>query len=233
MSKPVFKPLLDNQESKDIPKQQEQVKPQPDDLFATDRREYLGHYHDFIGVYNKILPPEFCKMVIEGFDTYQRNNATWQEATQFPQANAGRMDWAMDLAQMAQYTVGFASRDLNDVLIKCLDEYIFTYGHLNTCSFYTPVQKVQKTPAGGGYHVWHDENSSASDSTRKIVWMFYLNDNYGGGETEFLYYKKRIQPEAGTLLIWPAGLTHCHRGGLVTDGTKYVITGWFYIMPQT
>ena len=45
-----------------------------------------------------------------------------------------------------------------------------------------------------------------------------LNDDYEGGETEYLYYKKRIQPERGKLLIWPAGMTHCHRGGLVLKG---------------
>lgn len=66
-------------------------------------------------------------------------------------------------------------------------------------------------------------------SARVAVWMFYLNDDFEGGETEFLYYKKRINPSKGTLLIWPAGLTHCHRGGLVLSGTKYVITGWFYV----
>ena len=59
--------------------------------------------------------------------------------------------------------------------------------------------------------------------------MIYLNDDYEGGETEYLYYKKRIQPERGKLLIWPAGITHCHRGGLVLKGNKYVATGWFYL----
>ena len=85
------------------------------------------------------------------------------------------------------------------------------------------------TPAGGGYHVWHDENSGLQHSNRCLVWMIYLNDDFGGGETEFLYYKKRIKAEKGKLLIWPAGMTHAHRGGLVLEKTKYIITGWFYL----
>ena len=24
-------------------------------------------------------------------------------------------------------------------------------------------------------------------------------------------------------------MTHCHRGGLVLSGTKYIATGWFYL----
>ena len=58
--------------------------------------------------------------------------------------------------------------------------------------------------------------------------MLYLNDDYQGGETEFLYYKKRVQPERGKLLIWPAGYTHAHRGNMVLEGMKYVVTGWFH-----
>lgn len=124
-------------------------------------------------------------------------------------------------------------RELNSVLIQCLEEYIDVYGHLKTSTFYTPTQKVQKTPAGGGYHVWHDENTDGgAQSSRKMVWMVYLNDDFEGGETEFLYYKRRIQPKTGTLLIWPAGLTHAHRGGLVLTNCKYVVTGWFYVSPR-
>ena len=74
-----------------------------------------------------------------------------------------------------------------------------------------------------------DENSGLEHSNRCLVWMIYLNDDYEGGETEYLYYKKRIKPEKGKLLIWPAGMTHCHRGGLVLSGTKYIATGWFYL----
>ena len=59
--------------------------------------------------------------------------------------------------------------------------------------------------------------------------MVYLNDDFKGGETEFLYYKRREQPEKGKLLLWPAGYTHTHRGGMVLEGNKYVITGWYYL----
>jgi len=81
-----------------------------------------------------------------------------------------------------------------------------------------------------GFKLWHTEHGNLDNTSRRVlVWMIYLNDDYQGGETEFLYYKKRIQPEKGKLLIWPAGMTHCHRGGLVLSGTKYIATGWFYL----
>jgi len=56
--------------------------------------------------------------------------------------------------------------------------------------------------------------------------MLYLNDNFEGGETEFIYQKDRIKPRKNRLLIWPAAYTHVHRGNPPINGDKYIITGW-------
>ena len=191
--------------------------------------ELKGRYSDFIGEYSCSLSTEFCNEIIKTFDYYQDVDAVYCEDDQFENSNAGRFDWALDLYNMSPSMNGNPAQHLNEVLFDCLEEYTKVFGHLKTVPFYSLTQKVQKTPAGGGYHVWHDENSGLNHCARCLVWMFYLNDDYEGGETEFLYYKRRVQPERGKLLIWPAGMTHAHRGGLVLEGTKYVVTGWFYL----
>ena len=57
--------------------------------------------------------------------------------------------------------------------------------------------------------------------------MLYLNDiPEGEGETEFLWQGLRVQPKAGTMLIWPAFYTHTHRGNAVYSCSKYIATGW-------
>ena len=189
-----------------------------------------GTYQDFIGVYENMIPDDFCDEIIEQFDYHQTvNSMVYCEDEQFENSNAGRFDWAMDLSHMTPRMNRMADRDLNQYLIEGIDEYTHIFGHMKQVPLYTTTQKVQKTPAGGGYHVWHDENSGVAHETRSAVWMVYLNDDFEGGETEFLYYKRRIQPKKGTLLIWPAGLTHAHRGGLVLSGNKYVVTGWFHV----
>lgn len=189
-----------------------------------------GTYQDFIGVYDGMIPDDFCDEIVEQFDYHQNvNSMVYCEDEQFENSNAGRFDWAIDLSHMTPRMNGMPDRDLNQYLIAGINEYTHVFGHMKQVPLYTTTQKVQKTPAGGGYHVWHDENSGVAHSTRAAVWMVYLNDNFEGGETEFLYYKRRIQPKKGTLLIWPAGLTHAHRGGLVLSGNKYVVTGWFNV----
>ena len=191
--------------------------------------ELKGRYSDFIGEYSCAYSTEYCNEIIRGFDYYQDIDAVYCEDDQFVNSNAGRFDWALDLHDMSPSMNGPVSQQMNEVLFECLEEYTQVFGHLKTVPFYSLAQKIQKTPAGGGYHVWNDENSSIQEARRSLVWMVYLNDDYEGGETEYLYYKKRIQPERGKLLIWPAGMTHCHRGGLVLKGDKYVATGWFYL----
>lgn len=86
--------------------------------------------------------------------------------------------------------------------------------------------KIQKTKIGGGYHVWHYESGNREVSNRLLTWILYLNDVHEGGETEFLYQHKRVKPEQGTLVIWPAAFTHTHRGNPPLSNEKYIVTGW-------
>ena len=103
--------------------------------------------------------------------------------------------------------------------------------NLKNCHIFNPGLKLQKTIPGGGFHGWHCENGYFTNDLNKdrfLAWMVYLNDDYEGGETEFNYLSKRIKPKKGTLLMWPTGFTHTHRGGMVVSGNKYILTGWIY-----
>jgi hypothetical protein len=89
--------------------------------------------------------------------------------------------------------------------------------------FYT---KLQKTEVGQGYHTWHCETGDRATSTRLMSFILYLNDVNDGGETEFLYYPRRIKPQTGKLILFPGGFTHTHRGNPPLADTKYILTGW-------
>jgi hypothetical protein len=107
------------------------------------------------------------------------------------------------------------------------EEYADTYSSLRQYPKHEMLQiKIQKTMPTEGYHVWHSENAGLSHSNRILAWMIYLNDVKEGGETEFLYQSMRVTPKQGTLVIWPAGFTHLHRGNPPLNGEKYIMTGW-------
>lgn len=96
------------------------------------------------------------------------------------------------------------------------------YFHLN-CKF-------QRTRPGEGFHEWHYENIGDTPF-RKLVTMLYLNSVDAGGETEFLYLHRRIEPRQGRLVIFPAGFTHTHRGNPPLSGDKYILTSWLEEYP--
>ena len=96
--------------------------------------------------------------------------------------------------------------------------------------FLLGLLKFKKLKSGG----WHCENGQFLYRDRVLAWMVYLNTvpSQNGGGTDFLHQKLTLQPEAGTIVLWPASYTHVHRGGFLTGNVdKYIATGWFIREP--
>jgi len=112
--------------------------------------------------------------------------------------------------------------------IANLVKYMFRLGDIN----------AQKYDVGeGGYPYWHSEIYPQQNSTealhRNLLFMFYLNDVDEGGETEFFYQDLKIKPQAGTMVIAPAGFTHTHRGNVPISNDKYILTSWVLFNPAS
>lgn len=95
------------------------------------------------------------------------------------------------------------------------------------------VYKMQKTYAGGGFCQWHYEQGRETGTVERYgVWMLYLNTVEDGGRTDFPVQNVSLNPDQGTLVIWPAAYTHPHRGAPDLRQTKYIVTGWFEHLPR-
>ena len=123
------------------------------------------------------------------------------------------------------------AQDWNHIVMSCLHHYTEQYEILKNTPFEYKYSKLQKTRPTQGYHTWHHD-ACAPDTYRKMVVIIYLNDGYGGGETEFLYQSLRIEPKMGKVIIFPAGWTHTHRGNPPLHGNKYILNGWIEEFPQ-
>jgi len=81
-----------------------------------------------------------------------------------------------------------------------------------------------------GYYAWHTDWGPMPEwIQRQIAVQFYLNDVKEGGETEFYFQKLKIKPKKGTLVIWPVGYTHTHRGLPPISNDKYIISTWLKV----
>lgn len=89
----------------------------------------------------------------------------------------------------------------------------------------------------GGYHHYHSEiyPSMYEDDClalhRVLLFMYYLNDVREGGETEFYYQQRKLQPTKGQLVFAPAGFTHTHKGHVPLSNDKYILTSWVLFKP--
>jgi hypothetical protein len=90
------------------------------------------------------------------------------------------------------------------------------------------IQRYKK--GKGGYPHWHSEQYPQADGYealhRVVLYMYYLNDVDEGGETEFYYQAKKINPSKGTMVVAPASFTHSHRGNTPISDDKYIATSW-------
>lgn len=184
-------------------------------------------YDHFIGIYANAVSRENCERIIKDCDRFlaesPRENVT-RGAAQTPMLEFTRLDYSFN----ASIHLPEAARIVDEALHACILQYAEQYFVIKQLRASTKEVKIQKTPPRGGYHFWHCESFNKETSVRALAWMIYLNDIPSGeGETEFIWQKLRVQPEAGKCLIWPTQFTHTHRGNPVYTTAKYIATGWY------
>jgi hypothetical protein len=186
---------------------------------------------DFIGIFDGVFPAEYCQQWINHFNLIDAAGMSYSRVQGMNRPSHITQDQSVDLKNCTLYTEkelkivcdGFN----NGFWTACYPLYVEKYSILKEFAphkIYTT--KIQKTIPGGGYHVWHSEDSNREVRARILVFILYLNDVEDGGETEFLYLSKRVQPKMGRLILWPAGFTHTHRGNPPLKDDKYIFTGW-------
>lgn len=82
---------------------------------------------------------------------------------------------------------------------------------------------------GGQEYKAHSDGGS--NTARCISAICYLNDNYDGGEIEFVNFNIKIKPKPGMLILFPSNYAYRHIAHPVTNGTKYAIVTWIKDRP--
>lgn len=83
--------------------------------------------------------------------------------------------------------------------------------------------------SGGQEYKAHADGQTASG--RAVSAIVYLNDDYEGGEVEFVNFGVKIKPKAGMLLLFPSNYPYTHIAHPVKSGTKYAIVTWIHDRP--
>ena len=181
---------------------------------------------DFIIRYKKIFTRDECRDIIEHIEFFDENSLLYSQNLvnrPFQDQDATNLfcDDGITLANATNIT-----KKIFPKIDPCIKKYLQQFPILGTRKFSVHDCKIKKIKCGAGFHAWHYENGDVANSRRTFVIQIYLNDDFDGGETEFLYQNRREIPRQGDVLIFPAGFTHTHRGNPPIGGDKYIVTSW-------
>jgi hypothetical protein len=191
----------------------------------------MFNFENFILTVDDLFTTEECNRLINFFEKSKQLGLTVTSGNErhIPHQRSDEVLFTRQVLESDQLHVEDTApvRAFNDKFWGTVfPNYMEEYSILGETKHASRHLKIQKTLIGQGYHRWHYETSTMNVTRRVLAFQLYLNTVDEGGETEFLYYPKRIKAQAGRLIMWPAGFTHTHRGNPPISGEKYVLTGW-------
>jgi hypothetical protein len=89
--------------------------------------------------------------------------------------------------------------------------------------FWHEDYNLLKYSSGQQYRRHYD---GVTASGRAISAICYLNNNYDGGEIEFVNFNIKIKPEPGMLILFPSSYPYAHIAHPINSGIKYAIVTW-------
>ena len=143
--------------------------------------------------------------------------------------NNVRTNYSFNLTEAAKTNEEF--RLLNnrylDLLFSATQSYTNTF--INNDPFYfVEGFSILKYQTGQEYKAHFDGSTSTHRSISPIL---YLNDEYTGGELDFVFHNIKIKPSPGMLAIFPSNYAYSHIAHPVKTGTKYAIVTWLHDQP--
>ena len=181
-----------------------------------------GGSNRFFGIYERALPADFCRAVIERFDRdpqvrpgrYGNGTAAGAVDTTIKQTTEIDLDGTQEGWRPQE-------RILLQSLGQHLRRYMETWSRAFHCNLVHEPLKIARYPIGGQFD-WHSDNLGNGVTTRVITALWYLNTVEEGGETEYPWQNMAIRPVEGRLLLCPVGWTFVHRGAPPRSGPKYI-----------
>lgn len=188
---------------------------------------------DHIGVYDCAIPDQICDSLVKDFKLNSKYQRLYSRHEHGSRPGSLITDHSVepynDPLDQFVYSEMQSAVEFSKSLWECYNHYSEAHNHFTSYQdeVHLNAIKLQRTSPGEGYHIWHCEQGSRKSAHKHAFYIAYLNDIEDGGETEFLYQSKRVQPIKGRVVIAPACFTHLHRGNPPLKEEKYVATGWF------
>jgi hypothetical protein len=114
--------------------------------------------------------------------------------------------------------------NLNNIFFESFDpvekDYMGSYGILTDSHDSYGILKYGK----GQKFTNHIDDHK--DYHRRVSTVYYLNDNYKGGEINFPRFNIKFKPKANQMIVFPSTYVYNHSVSEVTDGFRYAVVSW-------
>ena len=185
----------------------------------------LFNLHDLIIIRDKVIPQEDINLLMEC-----TNSTDTEQATILNDDPEGKKD--LEVRDTLWYP---QSDELRVHLEQAISGCYFRYVQPRyQCTFkaYEPAQFLGYNP--GGHYKKHNDGEHFNEKTRQwekcmprdISFLFYLNEEYGGGELEFTDLGLTIKPKKGMMIAFPSYKDFAHKVHPVTWGHRYSLVSW-------
>ena len=169
-------------------------------------------------VFNDILPPVVCYSLIELFDELPQEDWDRNGAPKFTQVNINR-----DQPGLVEPLVTFTR--------TALEKYKSKFPVSKYLPPLTRLEEFRVKRYNGGSEDRYDDHidvQGSSSANRYLSFLFYLNDDFTGGETEFSE-GGIVTPQRGSVLVFPPYWMFPHAGKRVITGTKYIMSTYMHL----
>lgn len=113
---------------------------------------------------------------------------------------------------------------LNNIFFQHFDpvekDYMNSYG---VTSDWHDQYGILKYGAGQFFSNHIDDHK---DYHRRVSTVYYLNDNYTGGEINFPRFGVTFKPKANQMIVFPSTYVYNHSVSPVIEGERYAVVSW-------
>jgi hypothetical protein len=188
---------------------------------------------NFISIVENAIPLNVCDNIISNFDVCesvfheQKHDITGKLHRNFNELNICKLSdtyWT-NLSSNYYKLVGNALLEYKSIWDYNNKRFPSSYGFEDI--------RIKKYSKNEGIFDWHVDVGDYESAKRMLVMLTYLNTVEEGGETVISDWdgmQTIIRPMAGSMLIFPALLTHIHKGNIPISSDKYFIGTYVHYM---
>ena len=148
----------------------------------------------------------------------------------------GSKEWRVDktIRDTQHIEMGLIQPKIIDLMHNVVKEVINPFYGVEVCE--SEVPQILSYGIGGHYCPHIDGESLWQTPDGELIWkksterdltmVFYLNDDFEGGDFIFPDLKIRVRPEPGMLVCFPSNHHYKHGVDPVTRGKRYSIVCW-------